>query len=389
MKITRLFRVLAFLALLFACGVSISAAFGNDHFRRQTVYATPVETVWAVPTAYVYPTSYYLPTTTAYVVPTVYSSSYVLPRYFAATSYTLPSASYYTPTSLAYYWPTSYYEPTVAYYAPTVLDYPIVATMTSTGCPEGTQVARALPSAPAPAPAVRDKAPKAVDSQPANPPAAAPPDGASVSSRVDQNPSDESVKVQTPPADSAVKTPERLDSLEEKPSTDVKTPLSAPPADEPKDKPVSPPSPPAAEREPAKKAAEALPPVPAPGPADVPLNLPSPDDMTLQREARRPVFGTPPKAATNVLKGVVKSGSTGELVEGARITVANRLGLSPDRTFESDAYGRFAVRLQDGSWDVRVTMPSGRVWSVSQLTISNGKIVDQYGRDIPSLVITR
>ena len=38
---------------------------------------------------------------------------------------------------------------------------------------------------------------------------------------------------------------------------------------------------------------------------------------------------------------------------------------------------------------VKVTMPSGRVYSVSEITVSNGYITDNIGRDIPSLVITR
>jgi hypothetical protein len=34
-------------------------------------------------------------------------------------------------------------------------------------------------------------------------------------------------------------------------------------------------------------------------------------------------------------------------------------------------------------------MPSGRVYAVSQITVSNGLITDDIGRDIPSLIITR
>ena len=55
----------------------------------------------------------------------------------------------------------------------------------------------------------------------------------------------------------------------------------------------------------------------------------------------------------------------------------------------TDAVGRFAVKVPDGDWTVKVTMPSGRVYAVSQITVSNGAITDDSGRDIPSLVITR
>ena len=34
-------------------------------------------------------------------------------------------------------------------------------------------------------------------------------------------------------------------------------------------------------------------------------------------------------------------------------------------------------------------MPSGRVYSVSQIIVSNGQITDEIGHDVPSLVITR
>ncbi len=56
----------------------------------------------------------------------------------------------------------------------------------------------------------------------------------------------------------------------------------------------------------------------------------------------------------------------------------------------SDAYGRFAIKLSEGDWTVNVTMPSGRVFPVSQITVSGGKIYDQReGLEVPSLIITR
>jgi hypothetical protein len=47
------------------------------------------------------------------------------------------------------------------------------------------------------------------------------------------------------------------------------------------------------------------------------------------------------------------------------------------------------VKLPEGDWTVKVAMPSGRVYEVSQITISGGQITDNFGRDIPSLIITR
>ncbi len=55
----------------------------------------------------------------------------------------------------------------------------------------------------------------------------------------------------------------------------------------------------------------------------------------------------------------------------------------------TDAFGRFSVRLSEGDWTVNVTMPSGRVYAVSDIRLSNGQITDSLGRRVPSLEITR
>jgi hypothetical protein len=72
-----------------------------------------------------------------------------------------------------------------------------------------------------------------------------------------------------------------------------------------------------------------------------------------------------------------------------RVTISSRTGAFEDKVALSDHFGRFAVGIPDGDWVVNVTMPSGRVYPVSELTVSNGLITDTVGRDIPSLVITR
>ena len=56
----------------------------------------------------------------------------------------------------------------------------------------------------------------------------------------------------------------------------------------------------------------------------------------------------------------------------------------------SDAYGRFAIKLSEGDWTVNVTMPTGRIYPVSQITVSGGRIFDEReGREVPSLIISR
>ena len=91
----------------------------------------------------------------------------------------------------------------------------------------------------------------------------------------------------------------------------------------------------------------------------------------------------------NVLFGRVKARDTSEPEEGVRVSISNRQNTSERREALTDAFGRFAMRVPDGDWTVSVTMPSGRVYSVSQIIVSNGQITDEIGRDVPSLVITR
>jgi hypothetical protein len=85
----------------------------------------------------------------------------------------------------------------------------------------------------------------------------------------------------------------------------------------------------------------------------------------------------------------VVSGDTGRPEEGVQVVISNRAGSYVDRVALTDALGRYAFSLPDGDWTVKVAMPSGRVYAVSQLTVSGGQIHDNLGRDIPSLTINR
>jgi hypothetical protein len=105
--------------------------------------------------------------------------------------------------------------------------------------------------------------------------------------------------------------------------------------------------------------------------------------------ARPDAARTTPRVTANVLEGKVVALENGRPLEGVRVTLANRLGIFADKMVLSDAFGRYAVRVPDGEWTVKVTMPSGRTYAVSQLTVSGGKITDDQGRDVPSLIITR
>ncbi len=83
------------------------------------------------------------------------------------------------------------------------------------------------------------------------------------------------------------------------------------------------------------------------------------------------------------------SSDRGRAEENVRVTVSNRSGAFVDRTDTTDAFGRYAIRVPDGDWTIRVTMPSGRVYDVYQLTVSGDQITDDRGEAVASLTITR
>jgi len=81
--------------------------------------------------------------------------------------------------------------------------------------------------------------------------------------------------------------------------------------------------------------------------------------------------------------------NSGDPREGVRVDVANRTDRRLARHGISDAFGSFAIGLEDGDWSVEVTMPSGRVYSVRQISVTKGRVVDdQEQREIPNLIIS-
>ena len=262
----------------------------------------------------------------------------------------------YTP---AVYTPTVYtstaYTPTVytTSYYPTVMDYPVVAS--STVCAENVAVA----VAPTPRPALRPES-----------------DERAPSSVVESVPSD----VRPPPYNSP--NPATGSNAAASGSDPVSpAPVSAPPPD------AGFQSPPPPQRPELPRDTKEFNTTPAP-----PALKSCTGETSFRRQAHKPVEGSTSGRlvrVSNILEGRVVSSETSEAEEGVRIIVSNRPGNFEDRVTTTDAYGRYAVRLPDGDWTVRVAMPSGRVYSVSQITITGGQIVDNYGRGIPSLTITR
>ncbi|MHC5538644.1 carboxypeptidase-like regulatory domain-containing protein, partial [Singulisphaera rosea] len=105
--------------------------------------------------------------------------------------------------------------------------------------------------------------------------------------------------------------------------------------------------------------------------------------------SQKPVYRPAVRVTRHILEGKVVNSDDNAAEEGVRVILSNRGGAFADRVTMTDAYGRYAVRVPDGDWTVKVTMPSGRVYAVSELTISGGEITDDLGRNVPSLTITR
>jgi hypothetical protein len=136
---------------------------------------------------------------------------------------------------------------------------------------------------------------------------------------------------------------------------------------------------------PAEKAAPAQAPQ---GEVNEPTLEPAPplDSTPKKRDSLRPRYQS--QATRNVLLGRVES-DAGEAREGVRVTVSSRNDPGLARAGVSNAFGRFAIRLDEGDWTVRVTMPSGRIYAVRQISVQNGHVVDgDEGRDIPNLIIS-
>ena len=117
-------------------------------------------------------------------------------------------------------------------------------------------------------------------------------------------------------------------------------------------------------------------------------SLPPPqvNETSLLRSARRPSYD-----GRNILRGRVVSAESRRPEEGVTVVVSNMTKNYVDRPAMTDADGEFKVSLPDGDWLVKVTMPSGKVYSVGRdyVTAGNGRVVDASGRNVAEFLITR
>lgn len=406
-----------------------------DEYWVETADWIPTSSVSILPTSYVAATSYVLPT--SYSAPTVYATAYAAESVLTPTSYVVPSyyetrfrrslfgrrlipsaigrytavtgvgVAAYTPTT--YVRPTSYFPTTLyypsAYYVPTTYAYPTTyrtttlidrevvpseyVAETSVCCDSSPSVALAAPRVAAPerpsASAARRQRQPAVQSEPESDYD----DDPALSSNVEPVPAP-APRPRAAAGNSGVRKPEKAVASPPEPQTPERVQSTAPPAGESPKQSVSP----------APAASDANPPTPpaAPSgtedlldPASLPEIIPDPSQTT-RSESRKPAYNTYralPAESRNVLFGRVRERETREPEEGVRVLLTNRTRTFDDRIALTDAFGRFAVRVPDGDWTVQVTMPSGRVYSVSEITVSNGEISDDQGREVPSLTITR
>ena len=397
--------------------LGLAAPVLGNHFTTTTVYEAPVatsyvlSTSYALPTSYVVPTSYVLPTSyvvptsyalpTSYVVPTSYvlptsyvvPTSYVTPTVYTTTSFLTPTyydllpTSYVLPTSTVTYsyrrsllpWrrrstATSYsylptvYAPTVSY-ALTYYDVPVVASSSPVCCDTVTSASSAAVSSGArrSSDAAAERAPAPyLESTPPNEP-----------SNVQQG---------TP---SRVETPPQAQTSPPPPTPVVpSTPGGATNANEP---------PP-----PAAPMPETLPPpnppgtgtTPPPGTANPPGDASASQAgfhqvqgpaLLCERPAEHREHGSPGRPGrTSPLGSDGTDGGRRQDHDREPPTVV--CGSSGnDRRLWTLCHPSARRRLDD----IRVSMPSGRSYDVSQITVSGGQITDDLARQVPSLTITR
>jgi hypothetical protein len=435
------FRLTLSFGILWASIGTTVWALGYHGQAVETAYVMPAPASLAVPTSYVVSTSWVEPT--AYAVPTYYTTAYWMdpvvlaqPTY-ATTAYVRRGllgrrwlverpvlATYstaYVPS--AYYAPRSYRPTTYALADPMVVPTTYVA---SADCICPPAVASAAPTyrVPSSAASPGSAAPRTgarsrnlqsepenlstIDSNVGPPPAGSQTTGASGAPR------DTTARETMPGSLPADLTPSGLRDTSPPPP-----PRPAPPAARPQSSPAqgqqSTPSganpqagqgqqgqgqqgqgqqgqgqrgPGQGQGQPSGAGATPAPTAPADTDSIPPAIAPSGE---VRRDSQRPAnYGARPVRPEyrNILIGTVLSSSDREPEEGVRIDVRNSSGGS-GKVATTNAFGHFAVRLADGDWAVDVTMPSGRVYEVSQIRVSNGMITDSQGRRVPSLEITR
>ena len=137
------------------------------------------------------------------------------------------------------------------------------------------------------------------------------------------------------------------------------------------------------------KGKAATPVAPADGSDQIEL-IPAPgSDDPVRRESMKAIY---PRMRTadrrNVLFGSVET-DDGRPRGEVPVSVVNRNNSAIRHNGVSDVFGGFAIHVPDGQWRVRVTMPSGTMQTIRDITVINGKVVDNYERrEVFNLIIS-
>jgi len=394
--------------------------YANDFQYRETIYVSPTSTTVSLSPAYVVSRSYvvptdfivpsYIPTSASYIATSYYAERVtVLPTTYVATTYRRGlfgrrwmierplTASYgvaYVPSSLVV--PTTYYPSSyrVTTYRPTVWQYPsvweTVYTTSPTICcdevvltaPTQLSSASGITSTPAasgasrPSDSVRREdptIPSFVDSDAATP-AAPLPETAKAKAQQSGTPSGRGDSPPPPPAARPDQTGAQTDATKtgQLPARNDATPKAAG-APTPKATPATPKAPDG------EQDLQELHPAPPGGGSD-----------TIRRDSLRPSYRQESRRVDrrNILFGTVESES-GAAREEVLVSVVNRNNSLIHHDGISNAFGGFAIHVPDGQWTVKVTMPSGRVETVRNVTVTNGKVLDnREAREVFNLIIT-
>jgi hypothetical protein len=138
-----------------------------------------------------------------------------------------------------------------------------------------------------------------------------------------------------------------------------------------------------------KKAAPPAAPADESNPIDLQPAPGSPESETIRRDSQRPVYARVRRAERrNILFGTVETDNREPRVE-VPVVVSNRNNSLLQHSGVSDAFGAFAIRVPDGQWTVKVTMPSGNIQTVRNITVTDGKVMDNLeGREVYNLIIS-
>ncbi len=360
--------------------------FGRYHGVAPTTYVEtyPTSYVEVLPRSYLLPTSYFVPTTylapTSYVVPTTYVET-VPASYFVPTSWVAPVVTRTYVQRPIYAYPTSYVVPSSYVYPTAFRDEAVdLCCATASSAPVATAATKAVPKPPAPA-----TPPAVLDSEPVTPVGGGGgnSDAANTTTFPKKSAPEATVRRESAPAPEPGKKPAVTKDAPKTNTADASE--------------ITPPSVPVPDKEgtPANPNPGRVPPV-APGEDPIPPVV-LPEGETTKRDSMKPVLSGVPKpyrrttrkGDLNVLEGLVLSSDDGAPEEGVKVMLTNRAANGQTKQVVSDNLGRYAVRLPDGVWAVQVTTAGGKVYEISKLVVKEGQIIDDLGRDIPSLTITR